>query len=247
MTRALAAELLKQRTTRLPWGLLLGAVLFTMLGVALTAVFSGTEGTPGLDEDGTVANVWAQAGGGYVFALVAGIVLITGEYRHQTITSAYLGEPRRWRVVAAKLITALLLGVVYGVAACATAAAVAVPVLAARGATGQADVPAILLGAVAATALWAVVGLGVGALLRNQVAALIGALVWVLVVEALVVALLPDVGRWLPSGAANALLQASLPTGGDLLPVWAGGALLLGYGLALAVAGSLTTVRRDVT
>lgn len=60
-----------------------------------------------------------------------------------------------------------------------------------------------------------------------------------------------EVGKWLPGNAASALVQLSIQTGPNstatLLSAWAGGLLFLGYGLAFALAGSLTTVRRDIT
>lgn len=79
-----------------------------------------------------------------------------------------------------------------------------------------------------------------GALVRNQIAAILIAVIWMLLVEALLVAFLPEIGKWLPGGAANAMAQASVP-GGDLLPPLAGAALFLLYGVGLAVAGALTT------
>ncbi len=249
MTRLVAGELLKLRTTRLGWGLLLAVAGLTALQVGLTASFAGKQGAPGLDTDEGVRSVWAGAGAGTVLALVVGVIVITGEYRSQTITATFLASPHRSRVIGAKLVTAGVVGTLYGAAACAVAAAIAVPVLAASDATGRANVTAMLGGSLLATALYAVAGVGVGALVRNQVAVIVGALVWVLVLEALVVAFLPRVGKWLPGGAASALLQAPVPgaPGASLLSPWAGGLLFLGYGVALAALGARFAVRRDVT
>lgn len=247
MTRSLRAEALKLLSTRLWWLLLLGVVVFVALQSGLSAALAGQQGTPGLDTGAGVRQVWAAASNGYVFSLVLGIVCMTGEHRARTITSTFLAVPRRSRVVVAKLLVAAAFGLLYAVVSCLTAAAVGGTVLAARGATGQVDVVSVLGGALAVVTLYAVVGVGLGALVRNQVAALVGALVWVLLVEALVVAFAPQVGRWLPGGAANALLQVQPLTGGHLLAPWAGGLLFLGYGLALAAAGAATTLRRDVT
>ena len=103
----------------------------------------------------------------------------------------------------------------------------------------------VLLGAVLAAGLCGLVGVGVAALVRNQVAALVGVAVWVLLVEGLLMSLLnaPSLGKWLPSAAAAALTN---PGGGQLSRL--GGTLLLaGYGLALALAGTRLVVRRDIT
>jgi ABC-2 type transport system permease protein len=90
------------------------------------------------------------------------------------------------------------------------------------------------------------VGVGVAALVRNQVAALVGVAVWVLVVEGLLMSLLnapSSLAKWLPSAAAAALTN---PGGGHLSRL-AGSLLLAGYALALALAGTRPVVRRDIT
>jgi hypothetical protein len=99
-----------------------------------------------------------------------------------------------------------------------------------------------LLGA----ALCGLVGVGVAALVRNQVAALVGVAVWVLVVEGLLLSLLnaPSLGKWLPSAAAKAALGSP---GGAQLSRLGGTLLLAGYALALALAGTRLVVRRDIT
>lgn len=246
MSRLLRAELLKIRTTRLWWALLLAAVGLVALQVALGTLLAGQQGTPGLESDRAVRNIWGGAGNAGILAMILGIIVLAGEYRHMTMTSTALVTPRRGRVVAAKLGAAALVGLVYGLVACVVTAAIAVPLLSAKGATGHAEVVPILGGAILATVLYAIVGVGVGALVRNQVAAVVGALIWVLVVEALVVVFLPEVGRWLPGGAANAILQASTPNGG-LLPAWGGALLFCGYGLLFALLGARFAVRRDIT
>jgi ABC-2 type transport system permease protein len=94
-------------------------------------------------------------------------------------------------------------------------------------------------------ALCGLVGVGVAALVRNQVAALVGTLVWVLVVEGLLLSLLhaPSLGKWLPSAAAAAITSP----GGAYLSRWGGTLLLAGYALALALVGTRLVVRRDIT
>ena len=126
-------------------------------------------------------------------------------------------------------------------------AAVAAGWLAAKGITPSlldARLGRVLLGAMLAAGLCGLVGVGVGALVRNQVAALVGVAVWVLVVEGLLMSLFnaPSLGRWLPSAAA----ALTNPGGGQLS--WLAGTLLLAaYGLALALAGTRLVVRRDIT
>ena len=56
-------------------------------------------------------------------------------------------------------------------------------------------------------AVFGLIGVGVGALVRNQITAIVGVLVWMLAVEQLLTSSYPAVGRWMPEGAAVGLLQ----------------------------------------
>ena len=86
----------------------------------------------------------------------------------------------------------------------------------------------------AGVALWGAIGVGIGAIVRNQVGAIIGLLAWGFVVENLLFAFVPSVGRFSPVHAANALIGLTTK---HLLPAAAGGAILLAWTVALAIAG----------
>jgi ABC-2 type transport system permease protein len=94
--------------------------------------------------------------------------------------------------------------------------------------------------------VYAVIGVGVGALLRNQVGAIVGSLVYLFVVEQLIQSVPATLGayKWMPGGAAEAMLPNLQAV--ELLDAWQGGLLLLGYGLVAALLGTLLAVRRDV-
>jgi ABC-2 type transport system permease protein len=70
--------------------------------------------------------------------------------------------------------------------------------------------------------------------------------VWTGIAESLLVGFLPEVGRWLPGGAASALSGTATAEGG-LLPFWGAAALLVGYGVAAAAAGTRRMERREIT
>jgi hypothetical protein len=91
-----------------------------------------------------------------------------------------------------------------------------------------------------------VVDVGVGGLFRNQTVAVVVALIWVSVAESLLVGFLPEVGRWLPGGAASALTGVATASGG-LLPMWGGALLFTAYALAFATAGARLVTHRDIT
>jgi ABC-2 type transport system permease protein len=249
MTRLIRAEFTKLRTTRLVYGLAAGMAAFAVLTVVALMTTPDIEGNPALSADSLPMFVAAPVTLLSGAALLLGILGVTGEFRHQTITQTFLVTPDRGRVVAAKLVAYPLAGIALAVTTLAVTAAVATGWLAAKGITpslSDARLARIVGVALLGAGLCALVGVGVGALVRNQVAALVGVLVWVLLVEGLLMSLLnaPSLGRWLPSAAAAAAITSP---GGANLSRLAGTLLLAGYALALALIGTRLVVRRDIT
>lgn len=251
MRDVIHAELLKLRTTRMFWANALAALVFVPISVATAILTAGGQGggAAALDTSEGIRNVFAAASSGSIIVLVIGILVMAGEFRHNTATSTFLVSPNRRQVVGAKLAASALVGVGIAVVAAALTLAIALPWLAVENVhvdLFSGDVGIVLLGAIAATALYALVGVGVGSLIRNQTTAVVVAVVWVMVVEGILVSFAPDVGRWLPGGAA-ATLSGAATANGNLLPMWAGALLFTAYGLAFAAAGVRFVVRRDVT
>lgn len=259
MISLINAELLKIRTTRMWLGMLALSLGFSLMGLAVYVFLAGVEmngqpGIPPVTDPSTVRAFYASASGGVMFMMILGIMGITGEYRHQTISETFLVTPRRGRVLLAKLISYFLFGAAFGLATVLVTVAVALPALAIKGGSTSLldnDVPLILGGTVLAMALYALVGLGLGSLIRNQLAAIIVAVGWVQLVEGILTFALPQVGQWLPAGAVRAVTFSTAGVGGtgelDTLPPWGGALLLLTYGLVFAAIAMFTTVRRDIT
>ena len=246
MIRLVRAEFTKLRTTRLIYGMAAVMAAFAVLTVAANIL--DRQGAPPLAADSLPMLVGGPVTLLSGAALLLGILGMAGEFRHQTVTQTFLVTPDRGRVVAAKLVAYPLAGIALALSILAFTAALATGWLAAKGITPSlldARLGRVLLGAVLAAGLCGLVGVGVAALVRNQVAALVGVLVWVLLVEGLLMSLLnlPSLGKWLPSAAAAALTN---PGGGQLSRL-AGTLLLAGYALALALAGTRLVVRRDIT
>jgi hypothetical protein len=249
MIRLIRAEFTKLATTRLIYGVAAAMAAFAVLTVVVGVTTAGTQGNPPLSADSLpmlIAGPVTQLAGP---ALLLGILGMAGEFRHQTVTQTFLVTPHRGRVVAAKLVAYPLAGIALTLTILAFTAAVAAGWLAAKGITPSLP-PAGALGrmvgvALLGPALCGLVGVGVAALVRNQVAALVGVAVWVLVVEGLLLSLLnaPSLGKWLPSAAAAAITSP----GGAHLSRWGGALLLAGYALALALVGTRLVVRRDIT
>ena len=251
MRDLIRGELLKLSTTRMFWGSVVAALAFVPVSIALAILTAGQEGSPipALESSEGLRSVMSAASSGAVMVLVIGILGMAGEFRHNTATSTFLISPDRKRVVGAKLAAASLVGVGVAAAASLLTLAVALPWLRAKHvevSLASGDVGLVLLGALAATALYAMVGIGVGALLRNQTVAVNVALVWVTVVESILLGFVPQIGRWLPGGAASALTATPTAAGTGLLPMWGGALLLAGYGLAFAASGTRSVLRRDV-
>ncbi|MGH2658823.1 MAG: ABC transporter permease [Actinomycetota bacterium] len=248
MRALLRAELLKQRSTRTGLGL-----FAAMLGLVLLAVLLHSFGLPAEDLDDPHVQLMVLGRGeflGVLFAALLGAMSITAEIRHGTIRPTFLFSPRRGCVIAAKVSVSILIGAAFGLFAGAVAVAAGTVALRERGIDVQldrGDDVLLVVGSAAAAALWAAIGVGVGALVRNQVPTLIGVCAWLLFVEGLlagdVAGGLGDIGRLLP-GAAGAAISGQDP--GTLLAPALGALLLTVYAAAAALAGALVTSRRDV-
>lgn len=190
-------------------------------------------------------------------ALVLGILVVTGEYRHRTITPTLLAEPRRSRVTAAKMTVSAGGGVILALSALVAALLLGLLLVAVGNGTMSTMLDAYrraVPGAVLATALFALYGVGLGALVRNQVVAMLIGLGVSLLLEPIFVALFPAEGKWFPDQAASALQrstqQASQGFGATphpLLATWQAVVVLLAYAVVLAGAGVIVSSRADVT
>jgi ABC-type transport system involved in multi-copper enzyme maturation permease subunit len=183
-----------------------------------------------------------------VLFLILGIIGTTQEYRHRTATPTFLAEPRRWRVVVAKLVAYALIAVPFAVVVLAVDVLVVTIYAGARGATPSlsGDNLQVLFSAGLALVVYTLIGVGIGALLRNQVGAIVGGLVYLFVVEPVIRSIPATSGayKWMPGGGLEAMTATF--QGPDLLDAWEGGLLLVGYGLLAALLGTLLAVRRDV-
>jgi ABC-2 type transport system permease protein len=238
------AELLKLRSTRTALGLVLGMIALVVLTTLLTALLTKVGHLSTKEDQRSLLSTGGLVG---VFAALTGVLLVTSEYRYGTIRPTLLFEPRRSRVIAAKLATSALAGLVLGVLAAALAIGIGYAVLAGRGVSfslGGGDVAQLVLGTVAGAALWGAIGVGLGSIIRNQVGGVIALLSWIFVVESLLFGLVPAVGRWLPAHAHDALMGL---TTSHLVSPAAGAVVLIVWTATLASVGLGLIGRRDVS
>lgn len=272
LATATRSETTKQFTTSMWWVLVIILVAYVgftaaILGwiFAASATGSISDAGPQLPAEGLAATLYSAATAvGYVFPLLIGTLIVTSEFRHKTLTPTFLATPRRGVALAAKLVVGVLLGVLYGVVGVIASVGPAAGFLAGFGLDTEltsSDTWALFGRMLLAYVLWVFIGIGVGALVRNQVGAIVGVLVFTQFLEPVIRAAgafvegLAEATRWLPGAASDTLVGSSIfasamatgTTGDAPLEWWVGALVLLGYASVLLVLGYLTTWRRDVS
>jgi len=255
----LRAEVLKLRSTRTTLGLLIDALLIAVLPTII-AVLLIPEEELAATEGAVIAVLGVMPAASLVpiLCLVFGILGMTNEYRHGTISYTYLTSPRRWQVIVVKLLVCAVIG---------TAVMLSTGALALLTATLGAEVRGIDLGVsetltdsdwdlardvaliLLTTGMMTAFGVALGALIRHQVIAVAGALIWSLAVESILAGLKPSVGEWLPF---TAMMQVVANTGdiepaGPSLSSFEAFLVSLAYIAVASVAAVSITMRRDVT
>jgi ABC-type transport system involved in multi-copper enzyme maturation permease subunit len=238
------------------------AGLAFVLGASASGDLPGGAGAPAVPAEGLAPLLYSIGGSvGYVFPLLIGTLMITTEFRHQTLTPTLLATPRRGLVLWAKLAAGVLVGALFAVIAVVSAVGPAAGILAALGLDtelGSGDTWALFARSVLALVLWTLVGIGVGTLVRNQVVAIVVVLAFTQFVEPLLrlaggfVDWLAEVTRFLPGAASDALIGSSIYNvmgagEGSILEWWHGGLVLLAYALVLLLIGHIASWTRDVT
>ena len=269
MKAALVSEYRKIVTTRMWWVLLIsfaGYVAFTA-GVFGFAMHAAGDAGPGSGVDPMLLNDTVIASStygvatsiGYAFPLVVGTLLVTNEFRYQTLTPTLLAGPSRTVMLLAKLGASFVIGLVFGivgVVATVGTGAGAIAIAGGDALLGDSGIQRGVLLSVVALAVWTVVGVGFGAVLPNQVAAIVVILGFTQLVEPIarmVLAVWPateGIAAYLPGAAGDAIAGGSfysLFSSGGLLEWWQGLLVLLGYAAVLSAIGRFTRLRRDVT
>jgi ABC-2 type transport system permease protein len=247
MTAQLHAELLKLRTTRTFLALVAVTALTSVAIVTLICLL--TEPT----RASVVTDVYT-ADTTSLFILVLAIVGITGEWRHRTIAGALLAAPDRVRFLAAKTIAYVAAGLLLSLAVSACVALIATGLLTFRDLPlpGLGDVVVQIARNMAVAAVFGALGVALGGLVRNQVVAIVGALVCLFALEPAVMALAPHVGRYGPFDALPGAIQhlrpedIGLAAGTTTVAVGLAALLMLAWIAVLWAPAAALLRRRDV-
>lgn len=258
MIDLIRAEFLKLSSTRTALGLFIAAIVVSVLPAVLVmslvprnALSDG--GAPIAASGLTIVPI---------LAVVFGILGMTNEYRHGTITYTYLTTPRRGIVMIVKLVcygivgtavmaaTALL--VVLAIAFIAALRDIALPWLTASTVFDLKtlrDAGMFLLAAGMMTAF----GVSLGALLRAQVPTVAGVVVWALAVESIIAVIKPRIGIYLPFAAFQQLTMGGtlrMEEADAIMPSLTRPEAFLvaiAYIAVFSVAAVFISMRRDVT
>ena len=250
MTTLVRAELLKLRSINSTWWMVAATLVLVVLETA-AFTFGASKGNASMErgDPDLLAHTMSSMGTVSVLVLVLGIMAVSQEFRFGTATPTFLVTPDRGVVIVAKILALTLTGLAIGV--CASALGLPLAALFMHGAGEHphwdALVWQVVLGGCLVAALYGLLGVAIGALVRNQVAAIAGALTWLLIAEALVTAVAPHLAAYLPGGATSEVLQSGSWFGQALGPAWQGALLLIGYAVVLGGLGVRFTMRRDLT
>lgn len=248
MTRLIAAEFLKLRTTRTFFAFLIACAALVLVPTILICALAT------FDEDPIEPLLFFIGSLIQTFSLLIGILAATTEFRHGTITPSLLVVPNRIRLMTSKLIAATLTGLAIGL----VSTVLIVVIVAVFGSvrdfpTDEIGRASLIIGGTLVCGLYAALGVGLGALVRNQVGAIVGALVYIFVLEPLVGGLLSlsdSLDGFMPKyslGAVSSWLAGVSPDTEVLLEQFPAGLLLTLYAAIFIAAGLYMLRRRDVT
>ncbi|MEV1146700.1 ABC transporter permease [Micromonospora sp. NPDC049799] len=269
------SELLKIRTTSTWW--ILALIYLPLWGITLffnyiqaDALVNGDLGEVPADQADTIeavsqpeslaANLFTNGQFfGLMMVMLLGIIVVTSEFFHQTVTTTFLTVPHRSAVMLAKLVAAAGLGLLFWLVTTAA------NLLAGSAVLGAVGLDPSYSGAVweavglngLAYLLWAILGVGLGVLIRSQIGATVtgillylgGSIGAVIVISVLAARF----GDWINNLqlAVPSLASSLMVTGTDDIPgnppQWAGAAVLIGYALVAGVVGTLMVRRRDIS
>jgi ABC-2 type transport system permease protein len=279
LIRLIRAEFMKIRTTSTGWLFLTGFIVFTAMALTISGfgnhyqlypqhgLVSPAQALAQAAQARTPAAVAKMAASmmtsgqqiGVLFALLLGVLVVTSEFANQTAAVTFVTVPRRSTVIMAKVAAAACCGALFWLVS-TILAAVATPLFLysqhlSTSLAGWAVARSVLLNLLAFVA-WGVFGLGLGAVLRSQIVAVIAAIAVYagsFGTELVFTSLYNFFHQGWMLGApvigpavASEVMTTSGPAFPHAPPGWTGGIILIGYTVALVAGGIALTKRRDM-
>ncbi|MBB5824537.1 ABC transporter permease [Micromonospora carbonacea] len=269
------SELLKIRTTNTWWvfaliSLPLWGLTALINWLQTDALASGNFGDVPADQadqvaavqsvDSLAANIYTNGQFfGLLIVMLLGIIVVTSEFFHQTVTTTFLTVPHRTAVMTAKLVAAAVLAMLFWLVTTGLNLVLGVLVLNSVDLGSQLGNGAVwtatALNALAYL-LWSVLGVGIGVLIRSQIGATVTGILLYLggsIGAAIAISILAARwGEWInnlqvlvPSLASSLMVSGTEIPGNP--PRWAGAAVLIGYAVVTGMIGTLTMRRRDIS
>jgi ABC-2 type transport system permease protein len=254
MMNLIRSEVLKIRSTQVWMWMVLLAVAFTALG-SITSVYSTIDDHNNGGSQIDYYNIFTQSQSAAVALLVLGLLGLTTEFRHKTITPTLLATPNRWRLLIGKALSYGLFSLVYALICVIVNFAIVIVWLNAKGIAVEFGhgVPGGVLKSYLSLVLTALFGLGLGALIKNQAASMVFGIVYFFILDSLL-NFVPGVRKgyaWTPGGAIKAFTSNGhvdgMPDDVHLLSPIGGGVLFLVWALALLLIGGQISLRRDIS
>ena len=250
--RLLRSELRKLATTRMPLAFM--AVLAAIAAVNAAAVTWGTDFDGSKTFISTATDQRSLVAFGSNAVIIAGLfgaIAVAREYGHGTVIPTFLSSPRRHRAVVAQYgavaTGGALIGLV-GAALTVLGVALALQTTEFTFMVSTAGVVRVLAASTFAGGAGAVLGAGIGAIVRNAGGAVTGTVLTLMVAPPLIVQLIDDASSWVPTPLAIALAgvdpeAANVPSQTN---AFAAMAALAAWALVPALIGLLSVERRDV-
>ena len=247
MLNLIKSEILKTRSTQVWLWMILPAVALTSL-TSIGQSYSVVQDY----HNGISPNYYglftASANGG-VALLVIGMLGLTTEFRHKTITPTLLATPNRWLLLAGKSIAYVMFALFYAVLCLIVNFVIAMIWLNAENVPtdfGHGVVPGIIK-AFVSLVLIAIFGLGLGALVRNQAAAMVIGIFYFSIIDGLL-SVIPwerrVIYKYTPGAAIDAFISNGHQQGGPddvhLFAPLAGGAAVPGLDAAASWSPAAT-------
>jgi ABC-2 type transport system permease protein len=199
---------------------------------------------------------------GALFVMILGALIVTNEFAHQTATATFLTKPHRTTVIVGKLIAGVAMAAFFWLITTildVIAGAIFLHTQDRSNVLGDWSVQRTILLNLAAYACWAVLGVGLGVLIRSQIGAVVtgavlylvgfvaGAIVFTLIRNYLIKHDWVDTAQVILPAVASQVMTTVGKAFDHAPPQWVGAVVLIGYGVVAGVIGTLITRRRDIS